>query len=591
MPDSSSPTPHPPDDPSPDESSTNEAAAEASPATSSSAASRKSKASTIAGGILTSRVVGLMREQVLAYFLGVSAYMDVYQAAIKVPNLLQNLLGEGTLSASFIPIYSRMIEEGREEEAGRFAGAVFGLLLALVAVATILGVVLARPLTMLVAGGFLLDDGAASGAAAIDRFELTMQAIRITFPATALLVLAAWALGVLNSHRRFFLPYFAPVLFNVSIIAALGAAAYAYGGDLRLPAGSTAFPGPLQYDLLWGALYGTLAGGLLQFLVQLPLVTRVTKGLRFSLSTRVAGVREALRAFGPVVLGRGVYQISAYLDNLLGTLLKVGALSALRYSTLLYTLPVSLFGLSIAASELPELSRLRSDAVRTFLRRMDRSMSQMLFLIIPTSVGYLGLGYLIVGAVFQRGQFGVSDTWLVYLLLCAYSIGLLATSAARLLQNAFYALGDTRTPAKIAVLRLGASTLVALPVMFLLDDFRLEDLVGYAAGPQTLHLGALGLAFGSATGAWVELWRLLEALRDRKIPFTMPWKRVAQMIGLATAALAVAALVWYLLPGWPLLVNALLVVGCYGVAYLAIAWQLGFSEINAWLGRYLHRLS
>ena len=321
-------------------------------------ASRASRAATVAAGIFASRLVGFLRERTVAYFFGVGAHADVFQAAFRAPNLLQNLLGEGTISAAFIPIYSRMLEEGRERDAGRFAGAVFGLLLAAAAALALIGLTLARPIVAVLSPGFLGDAArVAAGEMTVDRFALTAAAVRIIFPMTGVLVLSAWALGVLNSHRRFFLPYFAPVLWNAAVIAALVVAARAWGSARGCRRGR----GAAGLDrLVLAACIGGLVGGLLQFAVQLPLVAREMTGFRLSFSTAVPGVSRALRAFGPVVAGRGVYQLSAYLDVVLASLLAVGALGALRYAQILYVLPVSLFGLSVAASELPELSRLQA---------------------------------------------------------------------------------------------------------------------------------------------------------------------------------------------------------------------------------------
>ena len=172
--------------------------------------------------IFSCRVFGLIREASLGFFFGAGPHADVFRTALRGPNVLQNLLGEQTLSVSFIPVYSRMLEEGREEEAGRFAGAVFGLLAALAAALALTGILLAKPIVALLAPGFLGDAAqVAAGTAAVDRYPLAVAAVRFIFPMTGLLVLSAWAMGVLNSHRRFFLPYFAPEVWNASIIAAL----------------------------------------------------------------------------------------------------------------------------------------------------------------------------------------------------------------------------------------------------------------------------------------------------------------------------------------------------------------------------------
>ncbi len=548
---------------------------------------RSSAASTVASGIFTSRIIGFVRERAVAHFFGVGAHADVFQVAFRGPNLLQNLLGEGTISAAFIPIYSRMIEEGREEDAGRFAGAIFGLLLATAAAMTLFGILLAEPIAAIFAPGFL-DDAAdvAAGTLSINRYELAVQAVRIIFPMTGVLVLSAWCLGVLNSHRKFFLPYFAPVLWNVAIITGLIVGAYAYL-DPAVNVWSLENLGTSsRTSLLFAGCFGALVGGALQFLVQIPLVLRIMKGFRVSFSTKVEGVKEALRAFGPVVAGRGVYQVSSYLDMFLASYLMGGAVASLRYAQMLYVLPISLFGLSVAASELPELSRFSKERIEPFIRRLNRSTSQMLFMTIPTLVGYLIFGYLIVGAIFRTGTFDLNDSWLVYLVLAGYSLGLLATTMSRLLQNAFYALRDTKTPAKIAVLRVVASAAVAVPLMLALDNYSVGGILGFEAEDQPLFLGAVGLALGATGGAWLELWRLTSSLKQRIDLFTLPWGAVGRMTMLSLFAAGPAVLVWTVLPDWHIAIKAVVVLAVYVLVYLGIAYFRGSPEMKSWTGRF-----
>lgn len=545
----------------------------------------KSSAATIAAGIFTSRVIGFVRERAVAHFFGVGAHSDVFQVAFKGPNLLQNLLGEGTISAAFIPIYSKMIEEGRADEAGRFAGAIFGLLLALAAALSLAGFVLAEPIVAIFTPGFLNDSARLmAGELPINRFELAVSAVRIIFPMTGLLVLSAWCLGVLNSHRKFFLPYFAPVLWNVAIITSLIVVATVVlqpPVDLWAPDGVSTGE---RNDLLFAAFYGALFGGLLQFTVQLPQVFRVLSGFKVSFSTRVKGVREALLAFGPVVAGRGVYQLSSYLDIVLGSFLAAGAVSSLRFGHMLYILPVSLFGLSVAASELPELSRFSLDRIEAFMKRLNRSLRQMLFMTIPTLVGYLFFGFLIVGAIFRTGEFGLDDTWLVYFVLGGYSLGLLATTMSRLLQNAFYALNNTKTPAKIAVLRVAISAVVAVPLMFVLDQLSVEAVAGSADDDGTLFLGSVGLAIGATIGAWIELWRLKRSLTSLVPVFYLPWARVRRMTATAIFAAVPAAVVWLLLPPWHVSVQAVFVLAVYVFVYLGASYLQDAPEMESWNG-------
>jgi putative peptidoglycan lipid II flippase len=534
----------------------------------------------VAAGILSSRLIGLVRTAAVNRYFGVGPHLDVLSMALRAPNILQNLLGEGTLSAAFIPIYSRLLHEGRREEAGRLAGAIFGLLAAVAGLLSLLGVIFARPITSVLALGFRI--GEETG---VDRFELTVQAVRIIFPMTAFLVLSAWALGVLNSHRRFFLPYFAPVVWNAAIIAGLlWAGGWSVGGD----------PSPAELDrLLFAACWGALAGGILQFLIQLPSALRLMRGFRPSVSTRVPGVREALDAVGPVIAGRGVVQLSGYLDNILASFLAAGAVGALGSAQTLYLLPVSLFGMSVAASELPELSLLGKEGGRAgeLLARVRRSLRQMAFLNVPTFVGYLIFGYLLVGALFRGGKFGVQDNWLVYLVLGGYTLGLLASTSSRLLQNTFYALGDTRSPARIAALRVAVSAGLGGALMVWLDRYSVPGLLGVRTAETPLFLGAVGLAIASGVGSWLELLLLRGALAAR-IPdaAVLPGREMLRLVLLALGAAVPAALVWYFLPPLPVVPRTLAVVGSYAVTYLLLARFAAPEELGFWLGRFGRRL-
>jgi putative peptidoglycan lipid II flippase len=537
-------------------------------------------------GILLSRMTGLVREAAFARYFGVGPIQDALTAAMRVPNVLQNLLGEGVLSASFIPIYSRLLVEGKEKEAGRFAGAIFGLMLAMAAGIALIGNVLARPIVFILAPGFR-DDAAqvAAGTAVVNRFALTVTGVRILFPMTGFLVLSVWALAILNSHRKFFLPYFAPVLWNAAMIGVL----IFTGRHLAVGSLSLKDSG-LQINLFRAVCWGGVLGGLLQFLIQLPGVVRVLKGFHLSFSTRVPGVRAALSAWWPAVAGRGVVQLAGYIDLFLASLLFTGAASADRFAQMFYLLPIGLFGVSVAASELPELSRLRAEgAGAAMLARVRRAQSYVAFLNAPTVIGYFAFGYLVIGGFYRRGLFGAGDNWLVYLVLCGYSTGILATTTSRLLQNTFYALGDTRSPARIAAMRVGTSVLMALPLMYLLDRVPLSALVGPLPG-NPLFLGSVGLSLASGFGAWMELFQLRRALRRRLPEFELPWRDDARMVLIALGATLPAAAVWWLLPPLPILVKALVVLGIYGLIYLLICRLAGVEEVESFVDGLRRRL-
>jgi putative peptidoglycan lipid II flippase len=549
----------------------------------------RSRAGTVAGGILTSRLVGFVRERAFAHYLGGGAFADALTSAFRGPNVLQVLLGEQALSAAFIPIYSRMLEEGREEEAGRFAGAIFGLLLAAAAALSLAGILLARPLVALFAGGYLQDAAkVAAGELVVDRFELTVAAVHWIFPMTGLLVLSAWALGILNSHRKFFLPYFAPVLWNAAILGTLIYGASTLGALPWAPWQGTEVPGGELGSLVLAACVGGLLGGGLQFLVQLPSAWRALRGLRPSFSLKVPGVREALAAFGPAVAGRGVVQISLYLDQLLATLLIAGAPSAIQRGAFLYALPISLFAMSVAAAELPELSRLSAAGTVGILPRAVASIRQILFLIMPTLVGYLAFGFLLVGAVYRSGAFGPEAHVQVTVVLAAYTLGLPASTTSRMMQNLFFALGDTRMPARVAAIRMAVSASLGATLMVFLDRLPVKWLLGGAGSGEALFLGAVGLALGSAVGSWVEVALLTRALRRRLEPWRLPVTTALRWGAFAVMAALPAAGLWWLLDAWmpgsPWLLQAAAVVGLFAGLYLAVArWQKE-PELERWLG-------
>jgi putative peptidoglycan lipid II flippase len=281
----------------------------------------------VAAGIFLSRIAGLIRQRVFAHYFGSSDAADAFQAAFRIPNFLQNLFGEGVLSASFIPVYARLLAERDEEAAGRVAGACGALLALLTSVLVLLGVLTTPWLVDLVAPGF---EG--------DKRELTIQLVRVLFPGAGLLVTSAWCLGILNSHRRFFLSYAAPVAWNATVIAAL----VAVGGRVG------------ETDLAMVAAWGSVAGSALQFLVQLPVVLTVSRGLKPLPGAAGGHVRSVLVNFVPVVASRGVVQISAYVDEVLASLLPTGAVAGLVYAQTISMLPVSLFGMSVSAAELPK---------------------------------------------------------------------------------------------------------------------------------------------------------------------------------------------------------------------------------------------
>ncbi len=516
----------------------------------------------------------------LLRYLGAGPHLDAFKQALRSGNLIQNLLGEQTLSAAFIPGYSRMLEEEREEEAGRFAGAVFGLLLAVAGVLTLIGVLGAPLIVTIFNPGYLRDAAAvAAGELSVDRFPLAVRLVRWLFPMAGLLVLSAWSVGVLNSHRRFFVAYFAPVAWNAAIIAALWLA----GSHLAVPTGgSSATTLALLERLLVAGAVGALVGGALQFLVQLPSVVAVLRGFRLSLSTRVSGVRQALAAFWPMLAGRGAVQLSGHLDGFIASFLAAGAQGILLSALTLYLLPLSLFGLAVAAAELPEMSREERDSPRAS-ERLSSTVRRSAFLVVPTAVGYIAFGLLIIAGIFGHGRFGPVDRWLLYLVLATYSFGLPASGITRQLNTLFYARGETRVPARVGVERVLLSAGIGAVLAFGLDQYEVAGVVGLEQD-EPLYLGAVGLAAGGALGAWYELFRIRRRLAERIGSLRLPGSEILRMGGAAVLSIPAGAAVWFwvarMLPTW---LGASLVVAVYAGAYLVLARGFGVSELGPWL--------
>ena len=544
-----------------------------------------SRARIVALGVLASRLAGFARSKATSYYFGVGAAADVVTAALRVPNLLQNLLGDQAMAAAFIPIYSRLIEEGKREEARRFACALFGLLIAAVSVLVLIGVLAAPWLVALVNPGVLQDAArVAAGEQDLDRYPLAVMAAQIVFPMAGLLVLAAWAQGVLNSHRRFLLPYVAPVLWNACIIGVLVASALHLG---VVPA--LAETGQLA-RLVIALCVGAVGGGLLQFAVQVPLVWRLMGGIRPRLSWRVPHVPDALRALGPALAGRGAVQLSFYLDQVLASALLPGALNALANGAMFYNLPFAVFATSVAASELPELASERGDK-RALADRLSKGLRQVQFLVAPSTVGYLLFGFLIVG-FFRGGRFGLEGQILVYLVLATYTLGMLASAPSRLLQSIFYALGDTKTPAWMATMRVMTAAALGAGAMLLLDRLPVASVVSWLGLTMEttqvgdpLFLGATGLALGSAVGAWLEVGLLGRRLEHRMGVRVRPIRHALPMLGTALLTALPALGASWLARDLPWVGRMAVGPGLFAALYLGLAWRRRSPELARWIGR------
>ncbi|HTY55386.1 MAG TPA: murein biosynthesis integral membrane protein MurJ [Candidatus Binataceae bacterium] len=514
-----------------------------------------SMADVVAAGILLSRITGLVRESIFAHYFGNSDAADAFKAAFRIPNILQNLFGEGVLSASFIPVYAKTLGEGDEHTANRLAWTVAAILSLTVSILVLLGVLATPYLIDAIAPGF-------HGA----KRELTIRLVQILFPGAGLLVMSAWCLGVLNSHHRFFASYTAPVAWNLAIIGALifwGA----YRGQDRL-----------AIIVAWGAVVGAV----LQVAVQLPQTLALVGGARLGL----ARVRNLLKAvfknFVPVVTGRGVVQVSSYVDNLLASLLPTGAVAAFNYAQILYMLPVSLFGMAVAAAELPGMSRATgaSSEIAAMLRgRLNAGLRQISFLVVPSAAAFLFLGDVIAGVVFQSGHFTHADAVYVWAVLAGSSVGLLAVTMGRLYSSAFYALWDTRTPLKFAIIRvaltiaLGYFCAIPLPAM-----------IGIAQ-----RWGVAGLTASAGVAGWIE-FAMLRASLNRRIGETgIDRTFVMRLWGMAIAASVAAYAIKVLLAAHGPRLSGVAVLPVYGAIYFGLAYWMDMPELRRFTSRLMAR--
>src|SRR4030095_874506 len=435
----------------------------------------------VGAGILISRIVGLIRQRIFAHYFGSSGAGDAFTAAFRIPNFLQNVFGEGALSASFIPVYSKLLAQGDEKDARHVANAIFGLLALVTAVVVLFGGLGVPLIVTRIAAGF--ED---------ERRQLTIQLVRIFFPGAALLVLSAWCLGVLNSHHRFFISYTAPVAWNLSIIAAL----IFFGRRFDLA--------PLAQAVAWASVVGSA----LQFGVQLPTVLQLIRRFRPNIDAASEHVSQVMRNFFPVFMSRGVVQISAFVDEFLATFLGHGAVVALNYSQSLYTLRVSLVGMSVSAAELPAMSKaLGTEQVvaETLRKRLGNGLQRIAFFIVPSSMAFLAFGDVIAAVLYQTGRFTRADSRYVWAILAGSSVGLLASTLGRLYSSTYYALRDTRTPLRYAVVRVA-----------------LTSVLGYLCSIPLPHLlnidsrwGAAGLTASAGIAGGVEFVLLRSGLNRR----------------------------------------------------------------------------
>lgn len=500
-------------------------------------------------GIGVSRIFGLVREQVIAFYFGRSAQYSAFVAAYKIPNLVRVLLGEGNLSASFIPVLAERMRAADPAEAKRLAGSVLGLLLVTVGGVTLAGMAAAPALAWLVAPGF---DGALRA--------LVERLIVILFPTVAFMVAGAWCMGVLHTHGRFFWPNFAPLFWSVVSAGAL-----------------IVFIGRSDLDPVTILAWGVVAGSAVQLLVQLPATRAVLGSLAPRGCWRDPAVGRVVALFLPMLVGTGVAQISTLIDVQIATFLGSAGVATLAYAQRLYLLPLSLFGVAIAQVALPTLAHGAAvgeggatEQQRAEIRhQLSASWRRMAFFLLPSTLALAVFGRPAVSLLFERGRFDAADTTAVTRVLAAYAVGLVAYGSVRLLATAFYVFQDTRTPVRIAVLALAANAALGVALAWLLGVPGIALATALAALLNAALLAArlrrrLGTLFDG--GAWRDLWGMLAAVAIAGVVGMWPYLWLSAR--------------W---EGWGLAPRVVSAAGLYaviGIVYLALARSAGLSLLQ-----------
>lgn len=506
----------------------------------------------VALGILATKLFGIVRQAFIAKYLGATAAADAFNAATRIPNLLQNLFGEGALSASLIPVYARLRAQRDDAEAGRVAGGVLVTLAIVVTTLVVLGILFTPQLLPIVAGGFKGETRA-----------MAIDFVRIVFPGIGIFVIGAWCLAILNSHRRFFVSYAAPVAWSVVMIAAL----VWYGPRQTVP--------QVARTASWAFVIGAIA----QVLVQVPsVVGLVAKDIRIATQWSNENVRTVLRNFIPVGVSRGIVQISNYVDILISSFLPQGTLSLLTYATTISYVPVSLFGIGISAAELPEMSSVLGSADerdRQLRERLNAGLRQIAYFVIPSALAMVAAGDLMAAALFEHGKVSPQGTLFMWGILAGSAVGLLASTSGRLYSSTFYALHDTRTPLNFACVRVALTSILGF--LFAIPLPRLLGIDG--------HWGGAGLTISFGIAGWSEFILLRRSMNHRigvtGLAASVAWK----LWGAALIAGGVAFGLKQIIHIRSSIISAVIVLGVFGFVYLGATIAMRVPESRVLLRR------
>ena len=558
------------DDPAQVPEEMTESAPPASPSTKQQSVARSAGIVSIA--VAFSRVLGLVRETVFAYFFGAGFLYDAYVVAFRIPNVLRDLFAEGALSAAFVKVFTDYQITKSEKEAWHLASLVINALAVVLSVICIVGIIFSRQFIDLVADGFSPEKAA-----------LATTLTQIMFPFILLVALAAVAMGVLNTKGVFGIPASASTVFNiVSIIFGVGLAYWLSGGGWEKSGDKNSLPAaPAQWAII-GMAIGTLIGGAAQFLMQIPSLWKVGFRFRPALNFTDEGVRRVMSLMTPAILGTSAVQVNVLVNTYFVSQIE-GAQGWLSYAFRLMQFPIGLFGVAIGTASVPVLSRMASEGkIRDFRDTLSSSINLVFLMTIPSAFGLIVLGEPIVRLIYERGAFSPTATSMTALALAGYSIGLAGYAAIKVLSPAFYALNDAKVPMIIAIASIFVNAVGSY-------YFR-EWLSHYGVTPETPHgLGHVGVALATSLVALVNFVALAIFMR-RKIKRLNGREVASSFFRIAAASIVMAAVSYasyrFLLsmfPGRTLpvrLVEALVPIALGGVSFLLAAKLLGVSELE-----------
>jgi putative peptidoglycan lipid II flippase len=415
---------------------------------------------------MLSRILGLVREQLIATLFSRTA-TDAFYVAFRIPNLLRDLFAEGAMSSAFVPTFTEYLKNRGSKEAWELASNILNLLLVGLSLITLLGIVFSEPLVSKFAGEFRTTPG---------KFELTVLLTQIMFPFLPMVALAAVLMGILNSHGTFFIPALAPALFNIgSLVVALGLYFW-------LPAWG--------YDPVLGMAIGTLCGGALQLLIQVPPLLKKGFAYSGSLNFRHPGVQRVLLLMGPGTIGLASTQVNILVNTWLATSQGEGPVSWLNYAFRLMQFPLGIFGVAIASATLPTVSaHIATGELEGLRKTLSSALRMVLVINIPASLGLIFLSRPIIALIYEHGKFKATDTDSTSKALIFYAIGLFAYSGIKVLVPAFYALGRSRVPVIISAISVAANIALNL---WLIGPFGYR---GLALGTSLTAIGNFGLLF------------------------------------------------------------------------------------------------